>query len=378
LCGEPAVAVGQPSGQTTEGGYLKLRAANLKRAPCCSMLVSELNLAECLEKRRNIHPTGHLWSGGRVANRRRSRRFRESIPTHCFAVCAAKRPLSPGPDGRHGGCAAKRTRPRASIGQPRLASSPREAADLLFVVMQHIKELGTIVSVWAHPDDEAYLCGGIMAMAAAAQSRVICVTATRGELGVTDPTRWPPEQLPSIREAELAECLRILGVTEHRWLGYPDGGCDSVDAEIAVENIAKIIRDVAPDTVLTFPPDGQTGHPDHIAVHHWTVEAVRRTGIGALHVVANTQEWLDDHLALWTELGAIVGEPPVAWTGPLSIDVAVTGELLEIKYAALAAQASQTEVLRGVLGEQTYRDIIQRERFAAFLPQQTPMSHAPT
>jgi hypothetical protein len=77
-------------------------------------------------------------------------------------------------------------------------------------------------------------------------------------------------------------------------------------------------------------------------------------------------------------LGAIVGEPPVAWTGPLSIDVAVTGELLEIKYAALAAQASQTEVLRGVLGEQTYRDIIQRERFAAFLPQQTPMSHAPT
>jgi LmbE family N-acetylglucosaminyl deacetylase len=240
--------------------------------------------------------------------------------------------------------------------------------------MQDIKELGTIVSVWAHPDDEAYLCGGIMAMAAAAQSRVICVTATRGELGVTDPTRWPPEQLPSIREAELAECLRILGVTEHRWLGYPDGGCDSVDAEIAVENIAKIINDVAADTVLTFPPDGQTGHPDHIAVHHWTVEAVRRTGIGALHVVANTQEWLDDHLALWTELGAIVGEPPVAWTGPLSIDLAVTGKLLEIKYAALAAQASQTEVLRGVIGEQTYREIIQRERFAVFLPQQRPTS----
>ena len=258
--------------------------------------------------------------------------------------------------------------------KPRLASSPREAADLLFVVMQDIKELGTIVSVWAHPDDEAYLCGGIMAMAAAAQSRVICVTATRGELGVTDPTRWPPEQLPSIREAELAECLRILGVTEHRWLGYPDGSCDSVDAEIAVENIAKIISDVAADTVLTFPPDGQTGHPDHIAVHHWAVEAVRRTGIGALHVVANTQEWLDDHLALWTELGAIVGEPPVAWTGPLSIDLAVTGKLLEIKYAALAAQASQTEVLRGVIGEQTYREIIQRERFAVFLPQQRPTS----
>ena len=45
-----------------------------------------------------------------------------------------------------------------------------------------------------------------------------------------------------------------------------------------------------PDTVLTFAADGQTGHPDHIAVHHWTAEAVRRTGIGTLHVVANTPE----------------------------------------------------------------------------------------
>ena len=79
------------------------------------------------------------------------------------------------------------------------------------MVMQDVSELGTILSIWAHPDDEAYLCGGIMAMATAAASRVVCVTATRGELGVTDPVRWPPEQLAAIREAEMAECMRILG-----------------------------------------------------------------------------------------------------------------------------------------------------------------------
>jgi LmbE family N-acetylglucosaminyl deacetylase len=244
--------------------------------------------------------------------------------------------------------------------------------------MNDIKELGTILSIWAHPDDEAYLCGGLMAMASAAQSRVVCVTATRGELGVTDPTRWPPEQLPTIREAELTECLQTLGVTEHRWLGYPDGGCDSIDADAAIEQVAGIVRDVAPDTILTFPPDGQTGHPDHIAVHRWTVEAVRRTGIGRLHVFANTQEWLDDHLARWTELGAIVGEPPVAWSGPLSIDLALTGEVLEVKYAALAAQASQTEAVRAVLGEEAYKEMIRIERFAAFAPQQAPVSQATT
>ena len=232
--------------------------------------------------------------------------------------------------------------------------------------MSDIRELGTILSIWAHPDDEAYLCGGVMAMAAAAQSPVVCVTATRGELGVTDATRWPPERLAAIREAELAECLRILGVTEHRWLGYPDGGCAAVDLDAAAQQIADIISDITPDTILTFSPDGQTGHPDHIAVHRWTAEAVRRTGSGTLHVVANTQEWLDDHLAEWIELGAIVGDPPVAWTGPLSIDVTVSGEMLDRKYAALAAQASQTEALRAVVGEERYRQIIQVERFAAF------------
>ena len=68
-----------------------------------------------------------------------------------------------------------------------------------------LAELGTIVSVWAHPDDEAYLCGGLMATAADAGLRVVCVTATRGELGVTDPVRWPPERMAEIREAELAQ-----------------------------------------------------------------------------------------------------------------------------------------------------------------------------
>ena len=55
-----------------------------------------------------------------------------------------------------------------------------------------IVALGTILSIWAHPDDEAFLAGGIMAMAVDEGSRVVCVTATRGEAGSTDPERFPP------------------------------------------------------------------------------------------------------------------------------------------------------------------------------------------
>jgi LmbE family N-acetylglucosaminyl deacetylase len=226
-----------------------------------------------------------------------------------------------------------------------------------------IRELGTIMSVWAHPDDEAYLCGGIMATATAAGSRVVCVTATRGELGVTDPVRWPPEQLGTIREAEMAECLRLLGVKEHHWLGYPDGGCAAIEPAVAVQRVADLLDAVRPDTVLTFASDGQTGHPDHVAVHHWTRAAVRQTGIGDLLVVANSPEWIEENLAGMRELGVIVGDPPTGWQGPLSIDLVLDADTLELKLAALAAQTSQTEALRAVAGEDYYRKLISVERF---------------
>jgi LmbE family N-acetylglucosaminyl deacetylase len=224
-------------------------------------------------------------------------------------------------------------------------------------------DLGTILSLWAHPDDEAYLCGGLMAAAVDAGSRVVCVTATRGELGVTDPVRWPPERLAEIREAEMAACLAVLGVSEHHWLGYPDGGCAEVGADAGTASVASLLEAVRPDTVLTFAPDGQTGHPDHIAVHDWTVEAVRRTGLGTLHVVANTAEYLDAHLEQFLALGAIVGDPPVPWTGPLSIELPLDGDLLERKMAALAAQTSQTEALRAIVGDEWYRSAFGVERF---------------
>ena len=74
--------------------------------------------------------------------------------------------------------------------------------------------LGTVLGIWAHPDDEAYLSGGLMAMARDIGSRVVCVTATRGELGTPDPETWPPQRLAAERTVELASCLEVLGVSE--------------------------------------------------------------------------------------------------------------------------------------------------------------------
>src|ERR1700750_3463149 len=108
---------------------------------------------------------------------------------------------------------------------------------------------GTLLGVWAHPDDEGYLSAGLMVAARRAGRRVVVVTATRGELGTPDPERWPPARLAPLRGRELAESLRVVGVDEHVWLGYDDGSLATADARLAVAALRRVIEDVDPPTV---------------------------------------------------------------------------------------------------------------------------------
>lgn len=82
--------------------------------------------------------------------------------------------------------------------------------------------------------------------------------------------------MAEVREKELAECLSILGVKEHHWLDYVDDTCEAVPHEEAVLKLEGIFNDVQPDSVLTFGPEGLTGHPDHMAVSRWTSVAFDR------------------------------------------------------------------------------------------------------
>ena len=116
--------------------------------------------------------------------------------------------------------------------------------------------LGTILSIWAHPDDETYLAAGVMADAARKGQRVVCVTATRGEKGSLDEERWPLETLGVVRQAELERCMAILGIDDHRWLDYVDGELESVATAEGVGRVAELLDGVGPDTVLTFGPEG--------------------------------------------------------------------------------------------------------------------------
>ena len=86
-------------------------------------------------------------------------------------------------------------------------------------------DLGTVLGVRAHPDDEAYLSAGLMASARAAGNRVVVATATLGgETGTPDAHRWQPARLAALRQYELVASLAAIYVQEHLWLGLPGTG----------------------------------------------------------------------------------------------------------------------------------------------------------
>lgn len=229
-------------------------------------------------------------------------------------------------------------------------------------------DLGRILGVWGHPDDEAWLSSGLMMRAIESGHRVACVTATRGEAGFpADDTRSAAERM-AVRERELAACLGVLGVTEHRYLGYADGGCADLDDTGPVATLAAVVDAFAPDTVLTFGPDGATGHPDHISVCRWTTAAIDVAGHRGARLLyaSKTPEWLASfRAALHTADVMMVDdlEPEVLPESEMAVSFSCDDRLLARKLEAMRAQASQIEPLIELSGLGPFTELLRQESF---------------
>lgn len=227
---------------------------------------------------------------------------------------------------------------------------------------------GTVLGIWAHPDDEAYLSAGLMARARRARARVVCWHATRGEQGTPDPQAWPPERLAARRVAELAESLRLLGVTEHRFLGYADGHCAEVPPAEAVAPLADLMAELRPALVVTFGPDGITGHPDHITVSRWVTAAWRQVRHGKLRYAASSHWFLRTFAEVHHRLGLLPADTEGVPDDQVALAVRLSEAELDHKRAVLAAHASQTESLAAAMGEALYRRWYAVETFRAPTP----------
>jgi LmbE family N-acetylglucosaminyl deacetylase len=229
-------------------------------------------------------------------------------------------------------------------------------------------QLGTVLGVWAHPDDEAFLTAGLMAAARDAGNRVVCVTATLGERGTSDPAVWPPERLAAVRERELRASLAALDVTEHHVLGFADGTLASHPEEAVTRRLAEIVDDVAPDTIVTFGPDGMTGHEDHQTVSRWATVACRAAAPDARLLYATTTE---DFVQAWEpfreqlDIFLADGLPLRTPASELAVSLRLEPAAIDRKIVALRAQSSQTTDLFAVLGEERVRQWWSTETFVA-------------
>lgn len=229
-----------------------------------------------------------------------------------------------------------------------------------------LPDLGTMLVVGAHPDDETFLAGGLMVRGVREGHRVVCVTATRGEAGSLDPVRWPPERMGEIREQELRACLDVLGVREHHWLDYIDGTCHEVAAEEGTARIAAFLEEVQPDSVLTFGPDGMTGHLDHKSVCTWTTGAFAAAAKpGArLYYATQTPEWAEIYLPMMEPFNVFgPGTPPITPVEELAIHFPLPDDLREIKSRAIEQQISQVERMMAAFGHRFFSEGLGEEAF---------------
>lgn len=208
-----------------------------------------------------------------------------------------------------------------------------------------VKKLGTILGIWAHPDDETFSMGGLIACASANGQQVACVTATKGDAGKTsDPDRWPQERLAKIRTEELNKAMNLLGSVDHYWLKYKDGCLCDCNTNQAVTQLESIIEKVRPDTIITFEPLGITGHSDHKTISEWAKKAAKKKKIKVYGACEGKEKFedigreLDEQYDIYFN----IDKPFTISKHKADIYLKLPDEILDKKMDALEAQASQT------------------------------------
>jgi len=193
----------------------------------------------------------------------------------------------------------------------------------------------------AHPDDEAFGCGSVLAHATARGLSSVVVCATRGELGEPAPgADVPPGGLAERREQELRAACAGLGVGRVEVLGWRDSGVDgppapgslaAADPAAMAAAVAGIVDDVRPDVVVTL--DASDGHRDHAAIRDATRAALARTA----HRPARTYLWCLPR----SLLAAATGDPAAGTPDEdITTEVDVRAHL-DRRWRAMRAHASQ-------------------------------------
>jgi LmbE family N-acetylglucosaminyl deacetylase len=193
---------------------------------------------------------------------------------------------------------------------------------------------------------------------------VTLVTLTDGELGFPADDDRPPVERRRRRRTELHAAMAAIGVSDIRPLGLPDGGVPGATERDVSRSLRGILADARPDVIVTFGPDGITGHPDHVATSRLATAAWLEHGDGELWYAAKTVSWLDEWRWLHDRFDIWMTEEPTGVANEdVELDLLLEAGPLDRKRRVLAEHASQTVTVADAMGEEGYRRWISQETF---------------
>jgi len=213
----------------------------------------------------------------------------------------------------------------------------------------------------AHPDDESFGCGSVLAHAAACGHETFVLCATRGEAGES---RVATDDLAALREAELRDAGRILGVAGVRVLDHTDSGMSgeaapgtlaAADPWAVARQVGETIHELRPDVVVTL--DAADGHRDHAAIRDATLAAVDAAhhppGATYLWCLARSSmmRWADHVRAASDGDNAYLAMAELGTPDDQITTVVDVTAVLPLRWAAIRAHASQASPYDDLLPE---------------------------
>ena len=143
----------------------------------------------------------------------------------------------------------------------------------------HLPLWRSVLAVVAHPDDESFGLGAVLAgfVDAGAAASVLCFTH-----GESSTLHGVQGDLASVRAAELADAAKVLGVEPARLVDYPDGALSEVDVNDLAAHVLDLAAEVGADGLLVFDTDGVTGHLDHATATLAALAAADVCGLAVL------------------------------------------------------------------------------------------------
>ena len=201
--------------------------------------------------------------------------------------------------------------------------------------------IGTALFIYAHPDDESFVSGTPMKLAAAGHT-IALLTLTRGDAGLwlgKDQGSWSKPELGAARATEWAAAVACIGFHWSRLLRYPDGGLKDAPADVITGDIVEAIRQVRPGVVCTFGPEGAgSEHDDHRSASYFAARAFARAALADQY-----PERGDPHLArrLFFSATPYVAEAPAAFGATTPTHVIDVSEFEQRKAAAFECHKTQ-------------------------------------